>query len=599
MKKCNIIYLTSSQPHASVFEKKIKEMLVALNDSYLTEKYSENQNFQRARAKSSLFSEIHVLDSYVVSRGVELRHFFDTYDKKLSELYVILDYVSFCEVKEQVSRANSAEVCDLIMEYPEVNFAFDEHLVRKYGDGTVSFVDFLITTEEINTEDFAKVVFKNEKEKYITPIKSLIKKELHAFDIDAEDAILRLCYFNDNLFDASNLRFALKAQKYHTLVVDQPNFARPQFYRALYLALVVEEERSQSLFNCYAAYAAGYRALPVTTASGLKWANETCRPNIVLRDYDLQFPDEAGNEEIHLIRGWKKKKDGIHNQWECFLNSDNPYWNKIYYYEDPQNIVLKEPTRVNDASVYYVTKGTTGLQLSISKQSGILPNCNNLKLRLNGIEKPISGIYASLFPMFKVIYNQATYTADNSSGDCINTGRKLGNHGVPLDIYYMVKSMVDRAQKYCYEEKRYIHAAILAQDTIEVLNGFHEALLLQAYKILAISENAIAMNTIGADEDFLKKDSILRIHKIEYEVKRILRRTKGSKQSLHDRRELEYNILNQIFSECRNFCKDHQHFKAEDCFVSAIGHIQEGYSIPRLKEKIKNGLSEFIGKIKK
>ena len=138
--------------------------------------------------------------------------------------------------------------------------------------------------------------------------------------------------------------------------------------------------------------------------------------------------------------------------------------------------------------------------------------------------------------------------------------------------------MVDRAWKYYYEDKRYIHAAVLAQETIEVLNGFHEALLLKAYHILAVSENAIAMNTIGGDEEALKNDAIFRISKIDYEIERILRRPKENGNGNEDRREFKYNILNQIFSDCRKICKEKEHFAAEDCFISAMAHVNEGFT---------------------
>ena len=599
MKKCNILYITKNQKHATAFEGRACNLLGDLkkvNASYNTE-----EDFIRHQAKSALYRDIKILSSFVVSEGVELESFLDSYDKKLSELYVIIDYVSFCDEKYN-ARINSIKIRELILKYPEINFAFDEHLLHKYNVQDISFVDFLIPSENLSIVDFKKEVFLNEgkeEDKEENKIKNLILKEMHTFDIDDKDgidestkkktynSILRFCYFNDNLFDASNLRFALKALKYQSINVDKRNFARIQLSRSKHLAFIVEEERSQSLFNCYATYASGFRCLPVTTAQELNWLNGLKTvPNLILRDYDLQFPDEAGKEDIHQIRGWRHKRGDVEIPWEPSLDGGNSYWSSLCQYDNL--------TRIPDAQkVYYISKGGERLKIRLQDSWGIKgsPNDNNNILILPGLEKPISGIYTSFAKILGEVYKDAIYTKKNSKHDFIDTKRRQGDHGVPLDIYYMVKSMVDRARLY-FENKRYVHAAILAQEVIEVLNGFHEALLLQAYYILAVSENAIAMDIIGGDEDALRSDAMFRIHKIKYEIDRILRRTNKKENLLDNRRAFKYNVLNQIYSACRKSCKEKEHFKAEDCFISAMAHVNEGYTPYDM-------ISEFVSVIKK
>ena len=603
------------------FEKKARSILGELKTDYLRQSYVKDEDFIAAQAKSTLYDDVVVLNSLVPKETLadkdnykDLGDFLDSYEGKLSELYIIIDYVSLCG-EQNYSKSNSFKIRELILKYPEINFSFDEHLLNAYKVKDVSFVDFLITTVNLGFNDFISVSFaeKNELEQFVKNflitsgnpsyrkfsnttfsstseieqflvdnqvvflVKGLVNKDMHSFDIDEKDSILRLCYFNDNLFDASNLRFALKAQKYHNLVINKPNFARLQLSRATNLAMVVEEERSQNLFNCYSAYASGYRSLPVTTASGLSWANNNITPQIILRDYDLQFPDESGDKEIHQVRGWKNKEQGNRVPWECLLNASNTYWGKLFHYGKSIDTDAAPTLKEGLNSVYYISKGVLGLSIKMSGHFGRDPK-KNLRLKLQGVEKPVSGVYASLIPMFGDVYRRAIYGKENSSRDYIDTTRKKGYHGVPLDIYYLVKSMVDRAWKYYYEDKRYIHAAVLAQETIEVLNGFHEALLLKAYHILAVSENAIAMNTIGGDEEALKNDAIFRISKIDYEIERILRRPKENGNGNEDRREFKYNILNQIFSDCRKICKEKEHFAAEDCFISAMAHVNEGFT---------------------
>ena len=141
--------------------------------------------------------------------------------------------------------------------------------------------------------------------------------------------------------------------------------------------------------------------------------------------------------------------------------------------------------------------------------------------------------------------------------------------------------MISRASEY-YGNGRFIKAAVISSEAIEVLNGFHEALMLQAYHILATSENAIAMNTIGGSESALAKDAKFRIKKIEHDVDRMLAR------SQKDRRDLKYNILNQIFIDCRSHCQAKEHFMAEDCFISALAHVNEGFTLCDIGHEILN-----------
>ena len=80
------------------------------------------------------------------------------------------------------------------------------------------------------------------------------------------------------------------------------------------------------------------------------------------------------------------------------------------------------------------------------------------------------------------------------------------------------------------------------------------------------------MNTIGGNEEDLSLDANFRISKIASEVERLMDRAGNY------RRKYRYNVLNQIFSDCRAFCKEKKHFESENRFISAIAHINEGYT---------------------
>ena len=177
--------------------------------------------------------------------------------------------------------------------------------------------------------------------------------------------------------------------------------------------------------------------------------------------------------------------------------------------------------------------------------------------------------------------------------------------------------MIERA-RYYYNGGKYIRSAIISSEVIEILNGFHEALVLQAYHILAISENAIAMNTIGGNEEELSQDAEFRISKIACEVGRLMDRQREGRKLFRfdifnnligkwmdiegeDRRKLKYNVLNQIFSECRSFCKEKEHFDSENRFISAMAHVNEGYKytdilldIKAIAQKWMSNIRQFI-----
>ena len=433
--------------------------------------------------------------------------------------------------------------------------------------------------------------------------------------------ILNIVHSQDNLFDASNIRYAIKQWKYAKLDVHSRNFLTTQNSRRDNLAISVEEEKGQNRFNSYCLFANGFRVWPITSARELLKVNseieDDINPSIVVRDYDLQFFDSScvtsgdSREAIKAIRGFR---DSLKEQWEKTHAFVSPCWSSLYtrlfeinnsniprYYTNkfdclsrlPKSSIVSITNKKIDCPIYFVSKGTWNVKI-LTPASFISSYGNTHKkhvvrishyymtredgkqiLCLPGLTKPISGIYEP-FMHIPEIHDRSKAT-EASMSDYLDTTREGHSHGTSLDIYSTVKSLIRRAEHY-YEYGKYIHAAILSNEAIEYLNGFHESLLLNAYHILAISENAIAMDTVGGDENALKEDSLFRINKIECEIDKILRRKKEDSNSDEDRREFKYNVLNQIFSACRKFCKEKEHFMAEDCFISAMAHTNEGFT---------------------
>ena len=558
--------------------------------------------------------------------------------KKLSHIKVIVDYISLtCLPKTDTIKEAQDFIRRLIVQYPEVFFMFDETISSKFD-----FTDFLF-------QGGCKEVIKIFLFKAYHQFRACREESLSLIQHDGkEDNIVEPESYNpfivfsrsrNNLFDGSNLRYVTKRYIYDNIKVGKHNFSIIQGSRANKLALCVEEEDGQSRFNCYSLFANGFRALPVLSAEELKYFNDiqnTLKPAIITRDYDLQFDDikqpmlQSEYNEIDWVRGYKyydeehkwitlmgKQTDG--EKTERGLGKSNSYWDNFINSGTP---------------VYFVTKGPESMLVELEKpKEEIKRKKNEDNLIVQGIHKPVPGIYTSFQKLstihetaskvfncfnrnwllrrevaYRVLYNgflklkgdvkmekeiikhykniidsheqnsPLKYRMKNNERPddyvwlhqiySIKTGREDHDHGVPLNVYDMVKEMVDRAKQY-YEEKKYTRAAIIAWEAIEVMNGFHEALTLKAYHIYALSDNAIAMNVLGGKDEELTEDTQFRADRIRSDINRLLYRHKENEE----RRKFAKNVLSQIFNDCRAFCKQKEHYGSEGVFISAIGHL--------------------------
>ena len=213
-------------------------------------KYGKNVIFRQADIP---YSFTHVAD---------LLMFLNQYDQNIQSLHVVIDYESI-KKKDDIDIIKNA-----VVEYPEVQFLFDNH----YANG-VSVSSFLFPDIEFNN-DISSISDENKKEELKKQWKSIEENvdyslvELHLMDsdaiIDPSVTFARIITGYDNTFDASNLRYAIKFRKYLHLKVHN-NFSKIQDSRFNNLAICIEEESKQNIFNSYSLYANGYRVLPITT----------------------------------------------------------------------------------------------------------------------------------------------------------------------------------------------------------------------------------------------------------------------------------------------------------------------------------------------
>lgn len=598
-------------------------------------------------------------------------------------LYVIIDYLSMVKgtvrdnnIDEYME--NAAIVRRTILQYPEVVFLFDQSGVPS---NWLSGIEFLL--EDDGTERWA----------------SEVAQGFHIFRADDGFVLPTLDY--DNIFDGTNLRWAIKKKYYSDLKLEvkDGNFANLQTARKDSLAIVIDDEPRQSRFNGFALYVAGYHVIPVNTARLLLLLNYCAKegllkPQVIIRDFDLQFPDvkEKGKEKDYELsensdgqlsnedkvtykrvykwdKNWNlkketgalpdlsvdmkafvgKKNDGISDihpnmidavrnyryfktcddakcRWKIPEKGDDlsPFWSKELTEKihepkkekketpkeestmtsfiqritrqkekldivEKKNEVEKEEPKKEEVPVYVVTNGHDMMRINQTQYTKWY--VKNDKLNVNGIEKPVSGLYYPFFTKLKdengdcIIKNhflETRYGIKDGKGYAINKKREEHNHGVPIDVYDTVREMIYRAEKY-YESGRLVKAAVLAQETIELLNGFHYQMMIKAYQIKTKAENAIAMDMVGADERQIVLDAVERIKIIKEDVRRMVYPlNKGEKHGLfadviiqYHRRKKEHEILGHIFSDCRATCRDNEFFEVEDVFIREMAHIDQ------------------------
>lgn len=474
-------------------------------------------------------------EGVLIKAGVKIKHvngaedlWIDPNYEHPEQLTVIFDYRSF-------DRFDSwrLAIIELIICFPEVTFLFDE------------------TTQEGDAKEFKSYLLNIDEGKYLYSYSQRIITRLHAFTLqDIEKDKRREA---NNLFDGSNLRsVCLEIRNKHKSFYE--NYSVSSVFRQKHLALSADVSKEQNLLNSYLLYANGFRVMPILSKSDLKLANglkstndeensEENVPRIIFRDFDLQFPDQGHVNDVARMRDWLKEND-------TYSYPNKTFWDKLY----------RKP-------IYFVSGQIESSHLEKTYC------CGEEKVHFYGQKFPISGIYQEfkrIVDEFIKSENFPDLLPQNSKhrgfilphdDSKIISERKGRNHTEPPNLSRHATEMIDRARKY-FSEGKYIFAAVVSRSAIEYLNGFHQDLTLATYKLLSISENAIAMSVLGGDEKLLAKDARFRAKLISDDVER-----------LEPDSKLRKNILNQIFADCRKFCKETEHYDSEDVFISELAYL--------------------------
>lgn len=576
----------------------------------LNPQHSEQFNCWSQQEK---YKEYHVvkLDNDFIIKSAHDLSFIISKQERIDDLYVIVDYLSL--FKDHQELENSAKIIrNTILQYPEVDFLFDQSGV---DDSWLSGIEFVL-----------------EKDRNDQDLSNKVAQGFHIFKNNSICPFFFTTLDYNNLFDGTNLRWAVRKVYYDKLNANKENFKNLQEHRRDNLAYVIDDEPSQSRFNSVALYSSGYRVIPVQTARMLLSLNkfiESCNktqdiltPKIIVRDFDLQFPDARTIEDysygppciFYKVPKWDDKwnmtiEDVEFNRIDCYDKMIDYIRDYRYYGDDEEeknhfpsdnhwdlasdsndNPFWCKKMRCSQIYTYYISNGHDRMRIdSANRYHPKRINLGDLWLEVPGMQKPISGLYYPFFFNFRnengncIIEDNFTSTRYNEEEIKeyeIDKKRSNHNHGVPLDIYDTIMQMQHRAELY-YEQEQFVKAAVLAQDIIELLNGFHHQMMIKAYHLKTMAENAIAMDVVGADEQELVLDALLRTEIVKEDIHRMIYPLFKQRGILiqYQRRIKERQLLGHIYSDCRKACHENEYFAVEAVFISAMAQVNDGFTI--------------------
>lgn len=432
---------------------------------------------------------------------------------------IIIDYLSFVNDIDNKNKYSQV-IRDAIISYPEYDFYFDVTNKKKDDESIVSFLIYETNISEKDKERISK----------------LVDTSVHEFNTNKRtklNAYHKIVIGKSNHFDASNLRWASMEIKYIRQGQKGRNFRQIQGSRNSNLASCVHSDDESAMLNCYLLFANGYRAIPVSSTFELE---RSCgHVPLIIRDWNLLFANE---ERIHgemarsAILGYQIENGNIK-----FIDSDYWSWEKEYFF-----LACERGKKLNK-SAEQIEKNEKSVE------------------SLPGTTSPtINGIYKDLSTILKL---------SNKPENPLNLERENATINKSIDTPKMIQEMNERANEY-YKQKHYVYSALVARVALELNNGFFPTLSSKSIYILSLAENAIAVNNLLGDEELIAEDAKIRIKYIEKEVKRLLNKTASS------------NLIHQIFSDCRYYCKEKERFKTEDVFISEMAHINYGFSITNL-----------------
>ena len=482
-------------------------------------------------------------------------------------------------------------------------WSFKGNLSQNLENENKLLAEFILAYPEVKIlfimpgEKFSYVLFgshkyskQNRKSKIIEQVNVDPPKNYYPHIFDATDlkkSFELVAAGKSNMFDFSGLRRAIKERILHIdIKATKNNFELLHDSRKTNIALTIDEEDKQAYFNAYALYRYGYSTLPIISNRELKYISDGLprrfphfycirnlrnfsdiiyaynrRKLLIVRDYDLQFEDydyeNPGTDTLYKLRGYKQIRhdDGNYqweyvkeNIWECFTDSTHNVGKRdpVYFvtqYKKDYGLLSSESIRNNK------NKHQPLCSLRVEANSEL--SDKNRKLRLRGLSKPLSGIadlLAIIYSSNSGNVNEFLYSTDQMESFRNND---LSGHAISPKILHISKSLIDRAQAYM-DEGLYLTSALLSNEALEILNGFHFLEMLRALYIRTISETLLEVENIGV------RDDAINVHRKFKEIKALAIRISGEHNTAR------VNIVNQLAIDLRHLYADKELLESSD-----------------------------------
>ncbi|HZW40317.1 MAG TPA: hypothetical protein VFF33_13545 [Ignavibacteriaceae bacterium] len=524
------------------------------------EKYIENSNIRSNKYYRFIYDSATSKKLSVTKNFSEVFDIFECLDLEVLVTSIfIVDPYCLTENKTGSTENEYELLLRFILLYPEIKVIF------LTSENNLDFLDSFI--EE---KDFSAALHYN-----------------HIFSFDDLRASFELGVAGQsNMFDFSGLRTIVK----ENIILDEIKAQKDNFdclhkSRKELLAFTVDEENRQAYFNAYTLYRYGFRVMPIISFRQLenikKFVSENSRTNfdqklLIIRDWDLQFEDYDSMGDKNILAQLRELNYDVEaKKWI----RNNSFWKDF-----------------TGCCFYFVTRYSKNPDKDQPK-----PNCKLLKLdtahyffenndkecTLIGLPKPIGGM-TQILDILELFYNFLSKRKNDGSSkkgqkithnlyndfwnnfflneEHMNVRRQDHGHAISPKILHLAESMINRAQKY-YDQKMFMTAALLSQEAMEILNGFHFLEMLKALYLRTVAETQLEAELIGIS------DNPDNVHIKFREVKSLAKRICWNND------EAYRNLLNQLAIDLRHIYMDKELLESADACLREYVQNAAGMNI--------------------
>ncbi|HZW39372.1 MAG TPA: hypothetical protein VFF33_08750 [Ignavibacteriaceae bacterium] len=397
-----------------------------------------------------------------------------------------------------------------------------------------------------------------------------------------------------NMFDFSGIRTVLKNCLLEDIKAAKDNFKELHTKRESYIAFTIDEESKQAYFNAYTLYRYGFRVMPVISfrqlsnlrIQGYIFQNKDT-PKLIIRDWDLQFEDYDYNSPDSKVLKTSSSEsvrspELLSQLRELCFNKAKNQWSQI------DEIWKSFP----NSRYYFITRcfnendknfNTPHCDLNPSFTEHYILENNKSRCTLRGLVKPIEGMsqflkilgsfynsigkdeYRNFYRKFFLDETPMDSTRKQTNAEKL-VYDQIGGHAISPKVLSLAETLINRSQAY-YEQNYFMTAALLSQEALELLNGFHFLEMLRALYLRTISETQLEVELIGASDD---PDLVhIKFRELKSLAKRIC----------WNNDEAYRNLLNQLAIDLRHIYMDKELLESADACLREYVQNASGKNI--------------------